>query len=106
MRRRAVITGIGIVAPNGIGTEAYWQASCAVKSGIKRISRFDPSSYATQLAGEVEEFKATDYLPQQLIVQTDRWTWMALAATQMALKDAAFDPSTHEPYQMSVVTAS
>src|SRR5690242_14537822 len=100
MSRRVVITGIGVVAPNGIGTEAYWKATCDGVSGIKRIKRFDPSAYATQLAGEVEGFKATDYLPQQLIVQTDRWTWMALAATQMALEDAAFDPRTHDPYKM------
>jgi minimal PKS chain-length factor (CLF/KS beta) len=106
MSRRAVITGIGVVAPTGIGTEVYWQATRDATCGIKRIARFDPSSYATQLAGEVEGFKATDYIPQQLVVQTDRWTWMALAATQMALKDAGFDPAAHEPYKMSVVTAS
>ncbi len=106
MSRRAVITGIGVVAPNGIGAEAYWRATRDGTSGIKRIARFDPSSYATQLAGEVEGFKATDYIPQQLIVQTDRWTWLALAATQMALSDAGFDPTAYEPYKMSVVTSS
>jgi minimal PKS chain-length factor (CLF/KS beta) len=106
MKPRAVITGIGVVAPNGIGTEAYWKAACAGRCAIRRIRRFDPSSYATQLAGEVEGFQPTDYLPQQMIVQTDRWTWMALAATQMALKDAAFEPSKHDPYRVSVITAS
>jgi len=58
------------------------------------------------VAGEVDGFQAGDYIPQQLIVQTDRWTWMALAATQMAMKDAAFDPAREDPYKMSVVTAS
>jgi 3-oxoacyl-(acyl-carrier-protein) synthase len=106
MSGRTVITGIGIVAPTGIGADDYWKATQEGRSGIKRISRFDPSSYTTQLAGEVDGFHAADYLPPQLMVQTDRSTWMALAATQMALKDAAFDPSRHEPYRMSVVTAS
>jgi minimal PKS chain-length factor (CLF/KS beta) len=107
MTRRVVITGLGVVAPNGLGTEAYWKATRDGVSGIKRISRFDPSPYATQLAGQVEGFQATAYIPQQLIVQTDRWTWMALAAAQMALKDAAFEPSRQaDPYTMSVVTAS
>jgi 3-oxoacyl-(acyl-carrier-protein) synthase len=106
MTRRIVITGLGVVAPLGIGTETYWKAARDGVCGIRRIQRFDPSSYATQLAGEVEGFQATDYIPQQMIVQTDRWTWMALAATQMALKDAAFEPAKHEPYKMSVVTAS
>ena len=103
---RAVITGIGVVAPNGIGTDTWWTATKEGKSGIKRIERFDPSRYSTQLAGEVDGFEPTDYIEQRLIVQTDRWTWMALAATQMALKDANFDPSSHDPYKMSVITAS
>jgi 3-oxoacyl-(acyl-carrier-protein) synthase len=106
MNQRIVITGLGVVAPNGIGTETYWKAACAGHSGLKRITRFDPSQYATQVAGEVENFKASDYIPQQLIVQTDRWTWMALAATQMALKDAAFDMAGRDPYKVSVITAS
>jgi minimal PKS chain-length factor (CLF/KS beta) len=106
MSRRAVITGLGVVAPNGIGVEAYWEATKQGRSGIKRISRFDPSRYATQLAGEVQEFEPTDYIERRLIVQTDRFTWMALAATQMALEDAGLDSAVHEPYDMSVITAS
>jgi 3-oxoacyl-(acyl-carrier-protein) synthase len=104
--RRAVITGLGVVAPNGTGTEAWWKATTAGKSGIGRITHFDPSSYPAQLAGEVDGFEATDYIDQRLVVQTDRWTHMALAATQMALEDAGFDPEGKDPYRMSVITAS
>ena len=71
-----------------------------------RITRFDPSQYPTQLAGEVDGFDADDYLEQRLIVQTDHWTHMALAATQMALDDASYDPEGTDPYRMSVITAS
>src|SRR5439155_12926746 len=71
-----------------------------------RISRFDPSRYATQFAGEVRDFEPTDHLERRLMVQTDRWTWMGLAATQMALDDAALEPAEQDPYSMSVVTAS
>ena len=53
MSPRAVVTGIGVVAPNGIGTESYWAATRDGQSGIERISRFDASGYDTQLAGEV-----------------------------------------------------
>lgn len=107
MSRRAVITGIGVVAPNGIGTEAFWQATCAGESGIDRIQRFDPSPYATRFAGEVDGFEPTNYIEQRLVVQTDRWTWMALAASKMALEDADFDPETYDdPYKMSVITSS
>ena len=104
--RRAVVTGLGVVAANGIGTDAWWDATLAGTSGIKRISRFDPSRYATRFAGEVSDFEPTDFLERRIIVQTDRWTWMGLAATQMALDDAALDPTAHDPYAMSVVTAS
>ena len=104
--RRAVITGLGVVAPNGIGTDAWWKATRAGTSGLRRIERFDPSGYPTQIAGEVVGFDAADYLEQRLIVQTDHWTHMALAAAQMALDDAKFDPSGADPYSMSVITAS
>lgn len=106
MSRRAVITGIGVVAPTGIGAERYWEATRQGRNGIKRIRSFDPSQYDSQLAGEVDDFKATDFIEQRLIVQTDRWTWMALAAAKMALQDAGFDPAETDPFKMSVITAS
>jgi minimal PKS chain-length factor (CLF/KS beta) len=106
MRDRTVVTGIGVVAPTGVGREPYWTATQAGRSAIRRITRFDPSAYESQLAGEIDNFEPRDYIAQQVIVQTDRWTWMALAATQMALEDAALDPQAHDPYRMSVVTGS
>ena len=104
--RGAVITGIGVVAPGGIGNDAWWSSAKSGKSAIRRITRFDPSQYPAQLAGEVDGFDAADYLDQRLIVQTDHWTHMALAATQMALDDAEYDPEGKDPYRMSVITAS
>jgi 3-oxoacyl-(acyl-carrier-protein) synthase len=101
-----VVTGIGVVAPNGVGTDAWWQATCAGEGAIKRIERFDPSRYATQLAGQVNGFSAEDWIEKRLIVQTDHWTHMALAATQMALDDAKLDPGEQDPDSMSVITAS
>jgi 3-oxoacyl-(acyl-carrier-protein) synthase len=101
-----VITGLGVVAPNGIGLEAWWEATKSGTSGIGPITRFDASKYPTRFAGEVDGFDPDDYLDKRLIVQTDRWTWMALAAAEMALQDAQFDPSAHDPYRMSVITSS
>jgi 3-oxoacyl-(acyl-carrier-protein) synthase len=105
-RPRAVVTGLGVVAPNGIGADAWWRATCAGTSGIGRIERFDPSRYATRYAGEVRDFEPTDWIERRLMVQTDRWTWMGLAAAQLALEDAALEPAAEDPYAMSVVTAS
>jgi 3-oxoacyl-(acyl-carrier-protein) synthase len=95
-----------VVAPGGIGNDKWWKAAKAGKGAIRRITRFDPSQYPVQSAGEVDGFDASDYLDQRLIVQTDHWTHMALAATQFALDDAKYDPEGKDPYRMSVITAS
>ena len=104
--RRSVITGVGVVAPNGVGTEEWWKATTAGTSAIARIKRFDPSKYATQLAGEVDGFNADDWIERRLQVQTDRWTHMAVAATQMAFEDAKFDPAQFDEWSTSAITAS
>jgi minimal PKS chain-length factor (CLF/KS beta) len=104
--RRSVITGIGVVAPNGIGTEAWWEATKAGTTGIDTITRFDPSKYATTLAGVVNDFSADDFIERRLQVQTDRWTHMALAATQMAFDDAQFDPAQFDEESTCAITAS
>src|SRR5262245_2794862 len=92
-RRRAVITGLGVIAPTGVGTSDWWAATLRGENGIRAISRFDASRYATRFAGEVRAFEASDHIERRLAVQTDRWTWMGLAATEMAFADAAFDPA-------------
>lgn len=102
----AVVTGIGVVAPTGIGVEEHWRSVLAGKSGIGRIRRFDPSSYPTQLAGEVAGFATEQLVPARLAPATDRWTHLAFAAADLALADAAVDPAQFGEYEMSVVTAS
>jgi minimal PKS chain-length factor (CLF/KS beta) len=104
--RHAVFTGIGVIAPNGVDTKSWWEATKKGTSGLGTIERFDPSKYATQIAGEVDGFDPEKYLEKRLMVQTDRWTWMALAATQLAFDDAKFDPAEQDPWTMSAVTAS
>lgn len=87
--RRVVITGLGVVAPNGIGKEEFWQSCVAGKSGIQRITRFDPSMIPSQVAGEVANFDAkhlglTDVEAERL----DRGSQFAVAAANLALRDA------------------
>jgi 3-oxoacyl-(acyl-carrier-protein) synthase len=103
---RAVITGIGPVAPNGIGAETFWANTRKGVSGIRKIDRFDPAKYTTRVAGTVEGFDATEYIDKRLMVQTDNWTWMALAGAKLAMEDASFDPAAGVADRMSVVTAS
>ncbi|MGZ6965417.1 MAG: beta-ketoacyl synthase N-terminal-like domain-containing protein [Acidimicrobiia bacterium] len=106
MSRRAVVTGIGVVAPTGVGTDAHWAATRDGRCAIAPISGFDTDRLPVHVAGQVPDFNAEDFIDRRLMVQTDRWTWMALAAGQMALDDAGFDPGTQDPYSMCVMTAS
>lgn len=102
----AVITGIGVMAPTGIGTEEHWESVLAGKSGIGRITRFDPDGYPVRLAGQVPGFVATERVPGRLIPQTDHWTHLGLAAAEGALADAGVDPAGLPEYEMAVVTSS
>jgi len=101
----AVVTGIGVVAPNGIGHEAYWSATLAGVSGVGPIERFDASGYRCCLGGEVDD-AAIAGVPGRLAAQTDRWTQLGLAGTELALADAGLDPSTVDDYRLAVITAS
>ncbi|MFF8608937.1 ketosynthase chain-length factor [Streptomyces sp. NPDC015346] len=106
MTTSVVVTGLGVAAPNGLGTEDYWASTRSGKSGIGRITRFDPAQYPAQLAGEVPGFVAEDLLPSRLLPQTDRMTRMALVATDWALADAGVRPEDLPDFDMGVVTAS
>ncbi|WP_406436116.1 ketosynthase chain-length factor [Streptomyces sp. NBC_00631] len=106
MTTRTVVTGLGVAAPNGLGTTDYWAAARAGKSGIGRITRFDPSGYPAKLAGEVPGFSAGEHLPSRLLAQTDHMTRLALVATDWALADADVNPADLPAYDMGVVTAS
>lgn len=102
----AVFTGIGVTAPNGVGTEDWWAATLAGKSGIDEIGSFDARTYPSRLAGEVKDFDAAEHLPARLVVETSRMSHFALVATAMALDDAAVDPARTPEYTMGVVTAN
>lgn len=106
MTTSVVVTGLGVVSPNGLGAEDYWDATLGGKNGIGRITRFDPAGYPSVLAGEVPGFVAEDHLPSRLLPQTDRVTRLALVATDWALQDAGVDPGEQPEFDMGVITAS
>lgn len=103
---RTVVTGIGVVAPTGVGVEEHWSATLAGRGAIGRLSRFDPGRYPVQLAGEVPGFVAEEMVPNKLVPQTDRWTHFGLLAAELALADAGIEPARLPEYSMAVVTAS
>ncbi|WP_416520353.1 ketosynthase chain-length factor [Streptomyces achromogenes] len=103
---KVVVTGLGVAAPNGLGTQDYWAATRTGKGGIGRVTRFDPSQYPSRLAGEVPGFEARDHLPSRLLPQTDHMTRLALVAADWALADAGVKPQELPEFDMGVVTAS
>lgn len=93
MLKRAVITGMGAVSPNGIGNTAFCRAVLDGKSGVKAISRFDTSDLPVKIAGEIPEFKELDWMEQRELKHVSRAVPLAIAAATEALKDAGIDPS-------------
>ncbi|MBL1106842.1 ketosynthase chain-length factor [Streptomyces sp. 5-8] len=106
MTAQAVVTGLGVVAPNGLGTEEYWAATLAGTSGLGPVTRFDAGSYPSRIAGEVPDFVPEEHIPSRLLPQTDHMTRLALAAADWAVEDAAVDPAALDEYGMGVVTAA
>ncbi|MET9297314.1 ketosynthase chain-length factor [Streptomyces sp. NPDC003077] len=100
------VTGMGLVAPNGVGTEDYWSATLRGRSGLGRLTRFDPSPYPVRLAGEIHGLDAGALLPSRLRTQTDELTRLSLVAAEWALADAALDPAALPEYAVGVVTAN
>jgi 3-oxoacyl-[acyl-carrier-protein] synthase II len=91
-RNRVVVTGMGVLAPNGTGLDAFWKSLLEGKSGIGPITLFDATGYKSRIAGEVKNFDPEDYIePELRPKRMARHTQLAYAATMMALKDAGLD---------------
>lgn len=93
-KRRCVITGMGIVSPNGIGVEAFSQGTLAGKSGVRSISRFDASAIEVQIAGEVAGFDELAWVEKKERKHVSRVLPLALAASSEALKNAGIESSS------------
>ena len=98
---RVVVTGMGIVSPIGIGTEAFWKNAVAGVSGIRRIQNFDASKQRSKIAGEIADFDPAAYLRVKCVEQTDRFTQLALIAADQAVKEAG-GLDTYAPYRVAV----
>ncbi|MBP1634263.1 MAG: fabF 2 [Acidobacteria bacterium] len=88
MSRRVVVTGIGLVSPLGIGTEANWESLRAGLGGIGRITRFDASAFAAQIAGEVKGFDPLQFFEKKEVKKVDVFIQYAVAASQFAVDDS------------------
>jgi 3-oxoacyl-[acyl-carrier-protein] synthase II len=104
--RRVVVTGIGLVSSVGIGTGANWDALLAGRSGIGRISRFDVSQFATQIAGEVKDFDPQQFLEKKDVKKMDIFIQYAIAASQFAMDDSGLAVTPANADRIGVYIAS
>ncbi len=93
--RRVAITGVGVIAPIGVGKDAFWDGLAAGRSGVRTITRFDASAFPTQIAAEVDGFDPTQFMPAKLSRRMDKTSLFGLCAAKMAVADASLDFSTH-----------
>src|SRR5256886_9701768 len=96
-RRRVVITGIGPITCIGFGRENFWDAVLAEKTGITRISSFDPRPFQVRCAGEIADWNAEEYFSPQRLKRLDRYAQFAVASAKLALDDADLEYSREKP---------
>lgn len=101
-KRRVVVTGMGVIAPNGIGTDAFWDSLIHGQSGIRKVTHFDASSYPSQIAAEVSDFDPKDYMDSKTVKILGRFAQFGLAASRIAMKDSGIDSNGENPFKMGV----
>lgn len=106
MKRRVVITGMGVVSPIGIGKEAFWDSLKNGRSGVGRLTHFDASDYSCQIDAEIKGFDAEKYIEKKTIRRMDRFTQFAYAAADMAVRDAGLDQAKLDPDRVGVIVGS
>ena len=106
LKRRVVITGLGAITPLATGVEESWQKLCQGKSGVARITKFDPSSFNVQIAAELKDFHPEDFLDKKKIRRTDPFIQYALVAARMAKDDARLNINGTNASRVGVVLGS
>ena len=106
MTRRVVVTGVGLVSPLGIGTEANWEALCAGTSGIGPITRFDATQFSARIAGEVKHFDPLRFIDKKDVKKMDVFIQLAIAASQFAMDDSRLSVTPGNAGRVGVFIAS
>ena len=90
MSKKAVVTGVGVLASNGSGKNKFWDSLCQGKSGTRKLTRFNPNGFPADVAGEVQDFHPEAFIDDKLLLKRlDRFSQFSVASVRMALEDAA-----------------
>lgn len=106
MKRRVVITGMGVISSLGFNTEEYWNSIKQGKCGISTVTKFDTSGMSTKVAAVIEDFKPTDFLDRKEAKRMDRYTQFAVIAADMAVKQSGFDVKDINQNRFGVIVGS
>jgi len=106
MPNRVVITGMGVLAPNGLDVRAFWAALCRGESGVGRISRFDASGFRTQIAAELTDFDPSRYIDRKELKRMDLYSQYAVYSALAAAEDARLDPKQCDAERIGVIYGS
>ena len=106
MERRVVITGLGVVSPVGSSVTKFWENLTAGKSGIGRITKFDPEGFPVQIAGEVKDFDPLEYFEKKEVRRTDPFIQFAVGAAVQAVKDAGLEEFDVDKNRVGVLIGS
>ncbi len=104
MKRRVLVTGLGLVTPLGTGVEKSWDNLCSGVSGIDLITRFDTSDHAVKIAAEVKDFHSDDYIEKKQAKHLDLFVQYGIAAAVMAVKDSGFEVTEENCERIGVIT--
>ena len=105
-KKRVVITGMGVVVPNGIGIDVFWDSLCCGRSGIGKITHFDASSYPSQIAAEVKDFDPLNFMGPKSARRMDKFGQYAVACTRMALDDASLEVTDKNSDRIGIAIGS
>lgn len=106
MKRRVVVTGIGMITPVGLDTESSWESLINGKSGIRRITQFDDKTIPSQIAGEIEGFEPEKYIELKEIKKMDRFIHLAVAASQMAMDSSGLKITPENAERIGVMVSA
>jgi 3-oxoacyl-[acyl-carrier-protein] synthase II len=104
VKRRVVVTGLGLITPLAIGTQETWEALCAGRSGIAEITRFDTSAFQTKIAAEVKDFHPEDFLTKKDTKRFRRFISYAMAATRIALENSGLKIDESNAHRIGTIT--
>jgi len=105
-RRRVVVTGLGVVAPNGLGVAEFWQATLEGRSGIGPVTGFDASIFDSRIAGEVKGLDPLAFLPPNVARKTDRYVHLGIAASSEALRDSGLELDREDRVRIGSIIGS